>query len=55
MEQRTHACLIPWTALDNYSRKENAITGADRDYRYEDIKNILAIPTLIRRNKENAS
>ena len=53
--RRTHACLIPWDQLDDYSRKENAVTGGDRDYRYEDIKNILAIPTLIERSKENAS
>lgn len=53
MVQRTHACLIPWDKLDDYSRKENAVTGGDKNYRNEDIKNIRLIPTLIRCSREH--
>jgi len=44
---RTHACLIDWGALDALSAKERSITGKDVDYKREDIKNILALPTLL--------
>lgn len=52
MAERTHACLIDWQELDALSEKEHRITGKNVDYKGEDIKNILAIPTLIRRSKE---
>jgi len=54
MVQRTHACLIDWQQLDVLSEKENSITGKNVDYKLEDIKNILAIPTLIKRSKEDS-
>lgn len=40
---RTHACLIPWKALDALSAKENAITGKNVDYKDNDIRNIQII------------
>lgn len=43
MAGRTHACLIPWKALDALSAKENAITGKNVDYKDNDIRNIQII------------
>lgn len=52
--QRTHACLIDWDKLVDLSIKENAITGADDSYQQKDIDNVLAIPTLLRKSKEES-
>ena len=40
---RQHACLIPWEELDALSRRENAITGGNVDYKQSDKNNVLAI------------
>lgn len=44
---RTHACLVPWDALDALSQKENAITGKNVDYKLMDTRNVLAIPQIL--------
>ena len=46
-ENRRHACLIPWEALDALSAKENAVTGGHVDYKNMDLVNVLAVPKLI--------
>ena len=38
-KKRIHACMIPWEALDDYSRKENAVTGKQADYAEHDRSN----------------
>ena len=48
MTARTHACLIPWDALDLLSEKEAAITGKYVDYKAMDTENVLAIPQLLK-------
>lgn len=52
MVGRTHACLIPWDALDALSQKESAITGKSVDYKAMDTDNVLAIPQLLQTAKE---
>lgn len=51
MQSRTHACLIPWDALDSLSAKENAITGKSVDYKAMDTDNVLEIPQLLYKNE----
>lgn len=46
--RKTHACLIPWEALDGLSARENAITGGRVDYKQMDINNIMLLPQLYR-------
>lgn len=53
MAGKTHACLIPWDDLDELSRRENAITGKNLDYKQMDRENVLAIPALLQAQKEN--
>lgn len=48
----THACLVPWEALDDLSRRESAVTGKPQDYKQLDINNILALPEIMRREAE---
>ena len=45
----THACLVPWEALDDLSDREYAATGRRVDYKRMDVNNILAIPEIMRR------
>ena len=45
----THACLVPWEALDDLSDREYAATGRRVDYKQMDVNNILAIPEIMRR------
>lgn len=52
MQRRLHACLIPWEALDELSRRENAVTGGDVDYQDLDRRNVLALARLL---KEDAA
>lgn len=47
MDLRLHACMIPWEELNNYSRKEKAITGKERDYCNNDRENIRAIREVL--------
>lgn len=51
---RTHACLIPWEDLDELSRRENEVTGRNVDYKQIDINNVLALPELLKAEKEGA-
>ena len=44
----THACLIPWEALDGLSRRENEVTGGSVDYKAMDRNNVLAVPDILR-------
>ncbi|MBR0374373.1 MAG: hypothetical protein IJH91_07605 [Mogibacterium sp.] len=48
---RTHACLIPWDALDELSAREHEVTGRVIDYKQVDINNVLALPELLRAEK----
>lgn len=52
MARYTHACLIDWDALDELSGKASEITGKDINYKRSDIKNVLAIPELLRTCEE---
>ena len=54
MVQRTHACLIDWDELDALSEKDQRIVGKTVDYQMADIKNILTLPTLLQRSKEES-
>ena len=45
--QRIHACMIPWEELDDYSRKENAITGQHKNYCENDRENIRAMRDVL--------
>lgn len=47
MEQRIHACLIPWEELDAYSQKESAVTGEYCDYKEYDRKNVRELPSVL--------
>lgn len=49
MDQRIHACMIPWEALDDYSRRENAVTGGDKNYGENDRENIRAIRDVLQK------
>ena len=48
---RRHACLVPWTALDELSEKENRLTGRNVDYKQIDINNVLALPKLLQQTE----
>lgn len=47
MENRKHACLIPWEQLDQRSAQENAVTGGHTDYKQMDRNNILVLPDIL--------
>lgn len=47
MQDRTHACLIPWEALDKLSETESAITGKSVNYKAMDTDNVLAVPRML--------
>lgn len=49
---RTHACLIPWEALDALSAKESALLGRNIDYKAMDTDNIMTIPQLLQADEE---
>ncbi len=44
----THTCLAPWERLDALSRRENAVTGGQVDYKAMDRNNVLAMPDILR-------
>lgn len=54
-ETRVHACLVPWEELDELSARENAVNGRNVDYKQLDINNIIAIPQLLRAQREAGS
>ena len=49
----THACLISWDELDTLSQKENAVTGKQLDYKALDRNNVLAIPDMLKKERES--
>lgn len=51
MDKRIHACMIPWEDLDAYSAKENAITGAARNYAENDRNNVRDLVKVLRAMK----
>lgn len=51
MDKRIHACMIPWEDLDAYSAKENAITGAARNYAENDRNNVRDLAKVLRAMK----
>lgn len=53
LNQRIHACLIPWNELDELSARENAITGKNTDYKEMDRNNVRAIPDVLRAMEKN--
>ena len=44
-----HACLIPWEELDDLSRRENAVTGGQTDYKQMDRNNILIFSRVLKK------
>ncbi len=47
-ENRQHACLIPWEALDELAETEAGYTGVRKDYKKMDIDNVRMIPDMLR-------
>ena len=52
MQNRIHACLVDWDALDALSEAEEAVTGRHVNYKQSDYNNILAIPEMLRAEQE---
>lgn len=52
MRKRTHACLRPWEELDALSERESRITGKHVDYKASDMKNVMAMPELLRQSRQ---
>jgi len=48
LEKRRHACLVSWDELDELSRKENAATGKNLDYKAMDLENVQNVPASLR-------
>jgi len=55
VENRTHACLIPWDQLDELSSLEHALTGRSVDYKQYDIDNVLTVYRVMSSCKEMSS
>ena len=51
-ESMTHACLVPWEALDALSARENAVTGGSVDYKALDADNVRIVADLVRAASE---
>ena len=47
-EGLTHACLVPWEALDALSSRQNSVTGGTVDYKALDVNNVLTLPEVLR-------
>ena len=45
--RKLQACLIPWEALDELSRRENEVTGGHIDYRQMDRNNVLMLSHVL--------
>lgn len=50
----THACLIPWDQLDALSARVSEIIGEEVNYKQSDFNNILAVPNVLKLQKEKA-
>lgn len=48
VEKRIHSCLISWEDLDELSKRENAVTGGNVDYKQMDRNNVLTLPDLLK-------
>ena len=53
-QARRHACLVPWSDLDELSERENGLTGRNVDYKQLDINNVLELPHLLQVQEEAA-
>ena len=49
--KRLHACLVPWEALPELSRRENEVTGGTVDYLQADRNNVLILAEAVRAGK----
>ena len=52
LSHRMHACLCTWDELETLSRNEERYTGKYTDYKDMDIRNVLALPKVLRAAKE---
>ena len=52
MAHRMHACLCTWEELEELSRIEESYTGKFTDYKDMDVRNVLALPNVLRAAKE---
>ena len=52
MDGLTHACLIDWDSLVDLAVREYEVTGKLVDYQLMDIKNVQAIPELLKMGEE---
>ena len=50
-DERSHACLIPYSQLDRLSEKEKSVTGRNVNYKQSDINNVLIIPRILRQEQ----
>ena len=53
IEKRIHACMLPWEALDDYSQKENAVTGGNKNYKENDRNNIRDLVKVLQARDTN--
>jgi len=44
---KRHACLIPWDDMDELSKRENAVTGKNIDYKQMDRDNVKVVLDLM--------
>lgn len=54
LPHRMHACLCTWDELDQLSRIEETYTGKYTDYKDMDVRNVLALPNVLRAAKERS-
>ena len=54
LPHRMHACLCGWDDLDTLSRIEESYTGKYTDYKDMDVRNVLALPNVLRAAKERS-
>ena len=52
LPHRMHACLCTWEELDDLSKAEETYTGKYTDYKDMDVRNVLALPNVLRAAKE---
>lgn len=45
---RYHNCLVPWDELDRLSEEYSSVTGRNKDYKKDDLNNVLMLPKLLR-------
>lgn len=53
LTSRKHACLCSWEELDALAALEAEYTGTVKDYKEMDIRNVLAMPEVLRAAKEH--